>query len=719
MSQTAKMQASRELASAAASLHACRRVAAAPTVRDVLDALTHEIQQWLAAAAVGVRFDRHALDASTPHHDLDPAPIRAPAPATEMGFVGDRIYEKSWAQFAATDSLIELRQQNSADVVRLLEWHGAIIGAVRIWTERPLSDEHEEGLDDLLTHGAIALWRSHRYEQLRDGKREWEEVFDGMLDGVCLCRKDGVVLRANCALAALTGRPVVQLIGIAHDHLFTDAANNNATYNALPDDGLPHVAPALNEFASSQIREFRVPATTGRNDGENAAHNDSDRIFVESIFPLRAASSHAEVHDDGDGKSIAALSATDSGAHHVCIIREITSQRRLQEQLVQSEKLAALGELVSGVAHELNNPLTTVVGYAQLLETDAQLPSQLAQSVRLIGQEAQRAAQIVGNLLAFARGSQPEKMALAPAEVLLSTLKLRSYLLRAENIRVQTHIAPALPQVWGDPLQLQQVFLNIINNAAQAMSDWRGGGELQVEMALVPGAQSRLENGATALRVTFSDNGPGIAPDHLRRVFDPFFTTKGIGRGTGLGMSISHGIIANHNGAIWAESRPGQGAQFFLDLPPMNPQNLEDQLSAMDKSTPIPPRLPATDARKILVVDDEEPVVMLITEILGLDGHQVTPAFNGAEALALLHTQPFDLIISDVRMPAVGGPTFFEILQTTRPDVLPRVLFVTGDTVSPSTQSFLQHAARPMLTKPFSPDRLRQMVAQCLARTVD
>lgn len=706
---------------------ACRRVSAAPTVRDVLGVLAHELRVMFHAEAVSVCFNRSLLDpSSAPSHETS-----LPTSGAESTLSGDDA--RCECALSRRENKAKQPLASQIKLARPMHWNDKPIGEAQFWTAQPLLPEHEGAVEDLLAQGAIALWRSHRYEQLRDAKRQWEETFDGMLDGVCLCRADGIVLRANRALAELTGRPLGNFNGLHHDQLFDGTVSQNTAAQGAPIDSRltfdefsgecsTRAAEPVPEFTSSQIREFRVSATMV-SDGavpDGAVPDGADRIFVESIFPLSTVSS-STVSSNIESDDAATEADIDStSTHHVCILREITDQRRLQEQLVQSEKLAALGELVTGVAHELNNPLTTVVGYAQLLETDDDVPPRLRQSIRLIGQEAQRAAQIVGNLLAFARGSQPEKLAFAPDEVLLSTLKLRADQLQAENIRVETYIAPALPQVWGDPLQLQQVFLNIINNAAQAMSEWRGGGKLRIEMDVVEPAHSRLDSDANVVRIVITDNGPGIAPEHLRRVFDPFFTTKGIGRSTGLGMSISHGIMANHHGAIWVESQPEHGAQFVLELPVMSSQECAVTTLANENEpvdTPTPSSTAPHGNKKILVIDDEEPVVMLITEILSLDGHQVTPAFSGAEALALLEMQPFDLIISDVRMPAVGGPTFFEILQTTRPDVLPRVLFVTGDTVSPSTQNFLQQAARPMLTKPFNPDRLRQLVAQCLNQT--
>ena len=402
------------------------------------------------------------------------------------------------------------------------------------------------------------------------------------------------------------------------------------------------------------------------------------------------------------------------------VLRDITEQRRLGEQLIQSEKLAALGELISGVAHELNNPLTTVTGYAQLLQEDASLPAHARRQISHIYEDASRAARIVANLLSFVRREDTRSDAVDINETLRHLSEMRTYQLQSENVRLTFEYSNDLPLVVGDSHQLQQVFLNIINNAQHALHEWRGGGTVSVETKRV------LVEGAPGVLVSFVDNGPGIAPDHLRRLFDPFWTTKQAGEGTGLGMSISLDIVSRHGGRIWVESTMGQGARFFIELPGATDETLQsadldlsstrNEARAEDAEHLENVVEETVEGAQILVVDDEEPVILLMSEVLGLDDHEVTPAFNGGEALALLQERDFNLIISDVRMPAVGGPTFFEILQTTRPDLLPRVVFVTGDTMSRSTQDFLRQANRPMLAKPFDPDRLRALVRDQLQR---
>lgn len=557
-----------------------------------------------------------------------------------------------------------------------LAWDGAELGRLSLlWT----GSGDEAAVAALCDQIAAVTAKTLMFEQLQHIKREWQAMLDGMIDGVYVCDEAGVILRANRALAMMLGLDIPAVLGQKRDDLWQRLPEFTELRPWQTFDiGPTHLSPRITEFRCGR----------------------PDRVFVEMAFELRTSGSAM----DGDAGS----SVGQGGGRRLCVLHDVTESRRLQEQLLQSEKLAALGELTSGVAHELNNPLATVVGYAELLDLDKNLPEGVRRKVGTIHSEATRASHIVQNLLAYARRSSPEKAFLGINEVLEAAVEMRRYQLQSDSMRIITDLSPDLPPIWGDNLQLQQVFLNIINNAVQAVQAWRGSGEIRLT------TQAAAMSGRKAVRVIIEDNGPGIAPEHLRRVFDPFFTTKPTGEGTGLGMSIALRVISNHDGLIWAESRLGHGARFIIELPgAAGAESVEPEFSSPQApSLPEPP-----ESKRILVIDDEEPVVMLISEILAMDGHAVTPAFNGAEAIALINAGDYDLILSDVRMPAVGGPTFFEILQTTRPDLLPRVIFVTGDTMSPSTQEFLQRAGRPVLPKPFDPERLRMMVADNLRAT--
>ena len=242
-------------------------------------------------------------------------------------------------------------------------------------------------------------------------------------------------------------------------------------------------------------------------------------------------------------------------------LRDVTEQRLLASQLLQQEKLAAIGQLVSGVAHELNNPLAGVSAFAQILLAAPGLADEELQAVETIHHEARRAAKIVSNLLTFARRHQPARTAADVNQLVLDTLELRRYAIRMAQIDLVVELDEGLPLTWADPFQLQQVVLNLITNAEQSLADWGGARRMQI----------RSRRDGDAIVVSVADTGGGIAAADLSRVFNPFFTTKPVGQGTGLGLSISDGIVREHGGTLRVESAPGLGATFIIELPWQDP----------------------------------------------------------------------------------------------------------------------------------------------------
>ena len=237
-------------------------------------------------------------------------------------------------------------------------------------------------------------------------------------------------------------------------------------------------------------------------------------------------------------------------------VRDITERKRIEEQLIITDRLASVGELASGIAHELNNPLTGVIGFAQMV-LDKDIPDDIKRDIEVVYSEAQRTAQVVKNLLTFARKHAPAKQLVSINNTIEKVLELRAYEQRVSNIQVNTQFAPDLDEVMADYFQLQQVFLNIIINAEHFMIEAHNGGNLTIT----------TERAGDIIKASFTDDGPGIAEENLGHLFDPFFTTKEVGKGTGLGLSICHGIIAEHGGRIYAESEPGKGATFIVELP--------------------------------------------------------------------------------------------------------------------------------------------------------
>jgi signal transduction histidine kinase len=243
----------------------------------------------------------------------------------------------------------------------------------------------------------------------------------------------------------------------------------------------------------------------------------------------------------------------------VIVARDVTQQKRIEEQLVMTDRLASIGELSSGIAHELNNPLTSVIGFSQLM-MEGDVPANMKEDLGIVNSEAQRAAAIVKNLLTFARKHAPVKQLSQVNTVIEDVLRLRAYEQKVNNIEIENHLAPNLPEIMIDHFQMQQVFLNIMVNAEFAMLEAHHRGKLVV-------TTEKLES---IIKISFADDGPGISKENLKHIFDPFFTTKEVGKGTGLGLSICHGIVTEHSGKIYATSEKGRGATFIVELPLTN-----------------------------------------------------------------------------------------------------------------------------------------------------
>jgi signal transduction histidine kinase/CheY-like chemotaxis protein len=377
---------------------------------------------------------------------------------------------------------------------------------------------------------------------------------------------------------------------------------------------------------------------------------------------------------------------------------EMRKLQEMQNQLVQAEKLSAVGELVSGVAHELNNPLTAVIGYAELLKAEIE-DEHYRKDIENILRSAERSMRIVRNLLTFARRQKTERRMVDLNELIRQTIEIQAYQLRVDNIRVEMDLDPNLPHTAADGAQLQQVLLNVVMNAHQAIHAGRNHGLIVVRTR---------RKGDDLLEVTISDDGPGVPPEVIGRIFDPFFTTKEVGVGTGLGLSICYGIVHGHGGRIWCESELGQGAAFHVELPVVR-MRVEVEL-------PDAQAAPAIPGMRVLVVEDEMAVAAVLQRLLMKRGCVVNVANSGVEALRLVGGQGFDAIISDIRMPEMGGIALWENLRADYPDLASRVIFVTGDTASMDTSEFLKSAGQPILPKPFGAEELARAINQLQAQ---
>jgi len=393
--------------------------------------------------------------------------------------------------------------------------------------------------------------------------------------------------------------------------------------------------------------------------------------------------------------------------HVEALIRDVSERKKLDDQsrdlyqqLLQAEKMAALGQTISGVAHELNNPLATILSWAERL-SERSLDTSSRRGVDVILAESERAARIVRNLLTFARKRQSTRAMIDLNLVVRETLALRAYEQRLTNIEVVTALAAGLPHVFADAHQIQQVLLNLVINADQAMVSANGRGSLVIR------TWHDAERDAVVLDVT--DDGPGISEEMRGKIFDPFFTTKEVGKGTGLGLTVAYAIVQEHGGRIRVEEQD-QGASFIVELP-------VSDVAAASK----PPRAHGTPSMEavqgalVLLVEDERALAAAVGEALTDAGLKVDHAGDGEEALARVRQKTYDAVICDLKMPRVDGMMLYRAIAAATPPLARRVIFVTGDVAGTDAERFLEDTGCRWLAKPFRLGDLLRAVRDTLA----
>lgn len=385
--------------------------------------------------------------------------------------------------------------------------------------------------------------------------------------------------------------------------------------------------------------------------------------------------------------------------------REMTERTRLEQQLRQAEKLSALGQMISGVAHELNNPLAVIKGYLELILAHHDLQPQTRGDLQKVAQECSRTAKLVRNFLAFAR-EQPSHRAMVNFNELVDRIsELRRFDLRSSGIELKLDLAPNLPQTYADADQTQQILMNLITNAIQAMEKQPKPRRIIIRTLI-------KERG---LQIWIEDNGPGVPVDLESKIFEPFFTTKPVGTGTGLGLSIAHSIMTDHQGRLFYQKSSIGGAGFVLEFPVVSlPRN-----AASGVTTQMLQR-PAASAKaqpaQILVLDDEQTIAELLSEMLTMLGHTPTMALNPKAALELIEQKDFDLILSDFRMPFMNGQEFHGRVCQAKEALSRRIIFLTGDLVNDETRTFLQSTGNPHLAKPFQLADLERVIKETLQK---
>ncbi|MEP7324407.1 MAG: ATP-binding protein [Gemmatimonadota bacterium] len=488
----------------------------------------------------------------------------------------------------------------------------------------------------------LALEAGRLIDQVEQSRQSWSETVDAVSLALCLVDGWGRILRANRAFADLV--------------------------NASPADVIGRPWMALVPASWGEAVQQALDASGGRREIDLRA---GDRSFAVSAFTTGS-----------------------DQQQRVLVFLDRTERRRLQEQLVQSEKMSAVGQLVAGVAHDLNNPLASVLGFADFLVESPDVPPSIREPIRVIQEESLRAATIVRNLLGFARKQEHRRQHAAIGPLLESTLTLLRNQLMADRVEIVLNVLSELPGPPVNANQIQQVFVNLINNASQAIASTGQPGAITIT------AYSEPET----IVIEVTDTGPGMPESLAAQVFEPFFTTKPEGQGTGLGLNICQGIIKEHGGRITLRTAPGQGATFRVELPLTPDAEEETRKEAGDPVEPAPLR--------ILLIDDEPHIVHYLRTTLEAWGHTVEAAVDGQAGLEMASQGEYELIISDLRMPRLGGQEFYEELLSKNPAIAQRVVFSTGDTLRGDTLSFLEREGRPYLSKPFSLAELRNLLAR-------
>ncbi|MBN2224372.1 MAG: PAS domain S-box protein [Deltaproteobacteria bacterium] len=496
--------------------------------------------------------------------------------------------------------------------------------------------------------------RKDAEETVRESEEKFRNFFETSRDIVFITSRDEAILDINSAFEEILGYTRKETLLKNVTFLYKNPQDWDRFRGAV--DGL------------GSVRDFE--ATLRRKDG----------AYLDCLFT-------ATVRKDQDGTIIG----------YQGTIRDVSEKKKMERQLIRAEKLSSLGGILSGVAHEMNNPLTSIIGIAQMIMRGP-IPENLKDKLEVIHRESLRTSKIIQGLLTFAREHKPERQMISVNKVIEESYRLREYEFRVDNVAMKLELSQEVPLTAADPYQLQQVFINLINNGHDVLAN--GGGSLLI-------IRSFHRDGAIVIE--FEDDGPGISEQDIGLIFDPFFTTKEVGKGTGLGLSIVYGIINEHGGRIEVVSPPGKGAMFTIHLPVIK--------KITDVTPPIKERAEKPKGEKtVLIVEDEEALRTMIGEVLEQDGYRVHLCEDGQQAIEIMKIKRFDGIITDLKMPGIGGKDLYTFVQKYYPEIAGRVLFITGDVLSKDTQGFLKITGNIYLEKPFEIEVLLSRLTEVLER---
>jgi PAS domain S-box-containing protein len=588
-------------------------------------------------------------------------------------------------------------------IVTALRAHDAILGVVVLgWASRPTDTPPDAAILQAAAQVSAALENARLVEELGlrivaerglsarlEGLAEqYEAMFRDSPDALVLVRHDQTIVDLN-------ERAVTLLGGGREDWLGRPAGRMT---DATPDE--------REQRARLATMSQRVTY------GTIGVRLDGTRFPMEATTARLSAGASMDASDSRTGGE-ASPAAGESG-RLLIHFRDLTDEQRLQSELIQAQKMEAVGQLVAGVAHELNNPLAAIIGFSQIIRGHAGLPEEMHHDADMLIQESMRTKKIVESLLNFARQRPPERHPTRLRTLVDSVLELESYEFATDAIRSVVDIPGDLPPVPLDRSQMQQVILNLVQNAIQAIRAWRGTGTITITAA-----ERRAADGTRIVRLAVADDGPGVAEANRDRLFLPFFTTKEPGSGTGLGLSVSFGIVAGHGGRLTFAPGEAGGSIFTVELP-LDPASDGEDGPAAARSDPMsgePARESgSSEPIRVLVLDDEPAIRVFLDRVLQAAGMEVTLAADGREALRLIEDGLFDAVLCDHRMAGMTGIEVYETVARLRPELTARFVVMSGDVLNPELRTFAAERDIHLLAKPFDVETILSVIRAVLAR---
>jgi len=598
---------------------------------------------------------------SLPRKDLTPVMFAISGIAITLGLMRFKLFKT--IPFAYP---IIVQQMNDGVLVfdssdHLLETNPAACRMTGL-DKQPLFDKRHQQVGWLATIRDISQ-RKQTEQGLKERKEQYFTLVEHGNDGIAIVQ-NGLIIYANSKIKEMSGYQLEEIL----EKPFT-------------------------QFVSPEQRKTVEKYYQKRIGGQESAGRYEARLINKQGQEVYVEISASIIEYEGQIADIA-------------IVRDLTANkqaelenRKLRDKAEMASRLAAIGEMAAGIAHEINNPLTGVIGFSELLATRGDLPKEVMADLQIINHGSQRVVEIVKRLLTFARQNKPVKTRLDVHELLDNTLEFRSYVFKTANIEVIRQYDPKLPWITADPGQLQQVFLNIFINAEQAMRKVHDGGKITI-------TTTRKDQ---FLSIRIADDGPGMTPEVKAKIFQPFFTTKGPKDGTGLGLSLAMAIILDHHGTIEVESEYGQGTAFTINLP------LDSETEASSGRTAVSPPIKASKrTASIMVVDDEEHICQLVSRVIEQMHHKAESFNDPTQALLKLESDSYDLILLDISMPGMSGLEFYSRIIAKRPELADRVIFMTGDMAAPGLEARLKQTDLMYIVKPFQPAALEQFLSKVL-----